>query len=104
LTNRFSGTNVAAMETSVRLGPDNRGYIITGKKSWVINASKCDHFIVIAKHQGMGNDLKYADTQMQFEEVITCRACMSEQFISYLFAQIQILASIFSVLESKFLI
>ncbi|GAU93655.1 hypothetical protein RvY_05559 [Ramazzottius varieornatus] len=49
-----SGCNVASMETSVRMGPDNRGYILNGKKSWVINAEKANYFIVIAKHEGMG--------------------------------------------------
>ena len=65
----YSGSNVAAMETSVRLGPDNRGYVITGKKSWVTNAPNTDYFIVIAKHDGLGVDVKYSDPQRQFNEV-----------------------------------
>ncbi|OQV23173.1 Acyl-CoA dehydrogenase family member 9, mitochondrial [Hypsibius exemplaris] len=63
-----TGSNVAAMQTSVRLGEDNRGYLIKGKKSWVINAPNTDYFIVIAKHQGLGEDVKYSDPERQFHQ------------------------------------
>ena len=60
-----SGSNVAAMETSVRMGPDNRGFILRGKKSWVINAGKADYFIVVAKHEGLGQTIHNPDASVE---------------------------------------
>ncbi|XP_055338160.1 complex I assembly factor ACAD9, mitochondrial-like [Paramacrobiotus metropolitanus] len=72
-----SGSDVANMQCSVRMGPDNRGYIINGKKSWVINAHKTNYFLIVAKHEGTGLNIEVKDPTEQFQMMQAKQGSMS---------------------------
>lgn len=66
------------------MGPDNRGYILNGKKSWVINAEKANYFIVIAKHEGMGQIVGLSrDSSAEYYKAAVSPHCYWS-FFSYL--------------------